>query len=225
MLKKEEKRVLKTVVRISVMYFSSVIIMRAAGKKEISQLDLSELVTSFMVSEIACMPITDPEVPLHDAIVFSITVVLINVILSHLTIRIPFFKHILAGKPTFFVIKGKINKKAMYQAKVTLSELCSAMRKEGIASLDKINYAILEPDGNISIIPYKDLPGKEKQENKNGLQHMLIIDGKINKSELEVFGFSEQWLLERIKAHGKKRVCDVFFFGVDDQGKEEIIYN
>ena len=216
---------LKTVLRISIMYISSVVIMRAAGKKEISQLDLSELVTSFMVSEIACMPITDPEVPLYEAIVFSGTVVLMNVILSNLSIRMPFFKHIVAGKPTFFVIKGKINKKNMYKAKVTLSELCSAMRKEGISSLDKINYAVLEPDGNISIIPYKDLPGKEKQENKNGLQHMLIIDGRINRSELEVFGYSEQWLLKRIKAHGKKRVCDVFFFGVDDEGKDEIMYN
>lgn len=214
---------LKTVLRIMVMYLSSIIIMRLAGKKEVSQLELSELVTSFMVSEIACMPITDPEVPLYDAILFCIAVVAINYAISKLSIRLPFVKHMVAGKPEFLAMKGKVDKKALYKAQVTLSELVSAMRKEGISSIDKINYAVLEPDGNISIIPFKDLPSKEEDENKNGLQHMLIIDGKINRSELELFGYTEEWLINRLSAYGKKSVKEVFFFGVDDVGKEVIL--
>lgn len=213
----------KTVVRITVMYLSSIVIMRLAGKKEVSQLELSELVTSFMVSEIACMPITDPEVPLYEAVVFSVTVVAINYIISKLSIRIPVVKHVIAGKPEFLVVKGKIDKNAMYKAQVTLSELVSAMRKESVASLDKINYAVLEPDGNISIIPFRDLPSQEEAENKNGLQHMLVIDGRINKSELEMFGYSEKWLLKRLNAHGRNNVKEVFFFGVDDMGNEVIL--
>ena len=212
---------LKTVLRISVMYLSSIVIMRVAGKKEVSQMELSELVTSFMVSEIACMPITDPEVPLYQAIVYSVTVILINLLISNLSIRIPLFKHIVAGKPEFFVIKGEIDKKAMYKAQVTLSELVSAMRREGVCSIDKINYAVLEPDGNISIIPFDDTEEEEAQD--SGLQHMLITDGKVNKSELEVFGYSQQWLMKRIKAHGKKNPKDIFFFGVDDAGNEVLI--
>jgi len=214
---------LKTVVRITVMYLSSIVIMRLAGKKEVSQLELSELVTSFMVSEIACMPITDPEVPLYEAVVFSVAVVAINYVISKLSIRIPVIKHIVAGKPEFLAVKGKIDKKAMYKAQVTLSELVSAMRKEGISSIEKINYAVLEPDGNISVIPFKDLPSEEEAENKNGLQHMLIIDGKINKSELEIFGYSEKWLMKRLRAYGKNDVKEVFFFGVDDMGNEVIL--
>jgi len=214
---------LKTVVRITVMYLSSIVIMRLAGKKEVSQLELSELVTSFMVSEIACMPITDPEVPLYEAVVFSVAVVAINYVISKLSIRIPVIKHSVAGKPEFLAVKGKIDKKAMYKAQVTLSELVSAMRKEGISSIEKINYAVLEPDGNISVIPFKDLPSEEEAENKNGLQHMLIIDGKINKSELEIFGYSEKWLMKRLRAYGKNDVKEVFFFGVDDMGNEVIL--
>ena len=210
---------LKTVLRISVMYLSSIIIMRAAGKKEVSQLELSELVTSFMVSEIACMPITDPQVPLYKAVVYSAAVIVINLIVSVLSIRIPFVKHIVAGKPQFLIVKGKINKKEMYKAQVTLSELISAMRREGVCSIDKINYAVLESDGNISIIADET----EEDNSENGLQHMLVIDGKINKSELEMFGYSEKWLLKRIKAHGKNSPKEVFFFGVDDAGNELLI--
>lgn len=210
---------LKTVLRISVMYLSSVVIMRAAGKKEVSQLELSELVTSFMVSEIACMPITDPEVPIYKAIVYSATVIAVNLILSKLSIRIPIIKHMVAGKPQFLVVKGKINKNEMYKAQVTLSELISAMRREGVCSIDKINYAVLESDGNISIIADE----KEDDEGESGLQHMLVIDGRINKSELEMFGYNEKWLLKRIRAHGKNSPKEVFFFGVDDAGNEVLI--
>lgn len=210
---------LKTVLRISVMYLSSVVIMRAAGKKEVSQLELSELVTSFMVSEIACMPITDPEVPIYKAIVYSATVIAVNLILSKLSIRIPIIKHMVAGKPQFLIVKGKINKNEMYKAQVTLSELISAMRREGVCSIDKINYAVLESDGNISIIADE----KEDDEGESGLQHMLVIDGRINKSELEMFGYNEKWLLKRIRAHGKNSPEEVFFFGVDDAGNEVLI--
>lgn len=210
---------LKTVLRISVMYLSSVVVMRAAGKKEVSQLELSELVTSFMVSEIACMPITDPEVPLYKAIVYSATVIAVNLILSKLSIRIPIIKHMVAGKPQFLIVKGKINKNEMYKAQVTLSELISAMRREGVCSIDKINYAVLESDGNISIIADE----KEDDEGESGLQHMLVIDGRINKSELEMFGYNEKWLLKRIRAHGKNSPKEVFFFGVDDAGNEVLI--
>ena len=210
---------LKTVLRISVMYLSSVVIMRAAGKKEVSQLELSELVTSFMVSEIACMPITDPEVPIYKAIVYSATVIAVNLILSKLSIRIPIIKHMVAGKPQFLVVKGKINKNEMYKAQVTLSELISAMRREGVCSIDKINYAVLESDGNISIIADE----KNDDEGESGLQHMLVIDGRINKSELEMFGYNEKWLLKRIRAHGKNSPKEVFFFGVDDAGNEVLI--
>ena len=210
---------LKTVLRISVMYLSSVVVMRAAGKKEVSQLELSELVTSFMVSEIACMPITDPEVPIYKAIVYSATVIAVNLILSKLSIRIPIIKHMVAGKPQFLIVKGKINKNEMYKAQVTLSELISAMRREGVCSIDKINYAVLESDGNISIIADE----KEDDEGESGLQHMLVIDGRINKSELEMFGYNEKWLLKRIRAHGKNSPKEVFFFGVDDAGNEVLI--
>lgn len=216
-------KMLKTVYRISVMYFVSIILMRLAGKREVAQLEVSELVTSFMVSEIACMPITDPEVPLLDAIVFSAVVIVLEIALTKTSIRMPFFKHIVVGKPDFLVVRGKLDRDAMTKSGVSLSELVSAMRLVGVTSLDKINYAVQEPDGNISIIPYKELPETEIKENKSGLQHMLVCDGKLNKTEMERFGYTETDV-KRILA--KKKIDDekkVFFLGVDDEGDVFVI--
>lgn len=210
----------KTIVRITAMYMSSIIIMRVAGKKEVSQLQLSELVTSFMVSEIACMPITDPKLPLYKAIAYSTTVIGINMLVSYLDIKLPVFKHIVEGKPEFLIVKGKIDRNAMNRSQVTLSELVSAMRKEGVPAIDEINYAVLEPDGNISIITVE---GEKESNGERGLQHMLITDGKINKSELELFGYDEDKLMKRLKKSGVFSPEEVFFFGIDDGGNDCLI--
>jgi uncharacterized membrane protein YcaP (DUF421 family) len=209
---------LKTVYRISVMYFVSIVLMRLAGKREVTQLEVSELVTSFMVSEIACMPITDPEVPLVDAVVFSLVVIVLEILLTRLSLKTPIFKHLVIGKPGFLIVNGKLDKTELSKSGVSLSELVSAMRSNGITSLDKINYAIQEPDGNISVIAYKELPGREVEENKNGLQHMLICDGRLNKTEMKKFGYSERDVEKILLDEKIKDIKDVFYLGVDDGG-------
>lgn len=214
---------LKTVYRISVMYFVSIILMRLAGKREVAQLEVSELVTSFMVSEIACMPITDPEVPLWDAIVFSLTVILLEIILTNLSLRLPFFKHVVIGKPGFLIVSGKLDKRELKKSGVSLSELISAMRSNGVTSLDKINYAIQEPDGNISVIPYKETPETEVEENEAGLQHMLVCDGRLNKTEMQKFGFSERDVQRILQKKNIKSIKGVFYLGVDDRGESFVI--
>lgn len=214
---------LKTVYRISVMYFVSILLLRLAGKREVAQLEVSELVTSFMVSEIACMPITDPEVPLVDAIVFSTAVIILEILLTKLSLKVPFFKHVVVGKPGFLIVNGKLDKKELNKSGVSLSELVSAMRSEGVTSLDKINYAVQEPDGKISIIPYKELPQDEVRENKAGLQHMLVCDGRLNRTEMKLFGYSRREVENILSGQGIKDVNQVFFLGVDDNGEVFII--
>ena len=213
-------KMLKTVYRISVMYFVSILLMRIAGKREVAQLEVSELVTSFMVSEIACMPITDPDVPLWDAIVFTLTVIALEIILTSISIKIPFFKHMIVGKPDFLIMGGRLDKRALNKSKVSLSELVSAMRKSGITSLDKINYAIQEPDGQISIFAFDEENGNES---KKGLQHMLVCDGRLNKTEMGKFGYSKRDVEKILTNKGISSIKQVFFLGVDDEGDAFVI--
>ena len=203
---------LKTVLRISVMFSVSVIFMRIAGKKEIAQLEVNELVTSFMVSEIACMPITDPEVKLHHAVIFTLTVIVLEVLLAFFSFKIPLFKHLTTGKPDFLIIKGKLNKKALNKSKVSLSEIVSAMRQAQILSLKDVNYCIQEPDGSISIIT-------SDQEQNSSLEHMLICDGKFNKTEMREFGYTQKDVTALFKSHGYQNCSEIFYLGVDDTGQ------
>lgn len=205
---------LKTIYRISVMYLTSIFFMRLAGKRAVAQLEVSELVTSFMVSEIACMPITDPDVPLWHAIVFSATVVAFEIILTKASIRKVFFKHMVVGKPDFLIVKGKLDVGVLKKADVSLSELVSAMRKKGVESVEKISYAIQEPDGTISIFSSDD---------NAGIQHMLICDGKLNKTEMKAFGYSAKDVENILRGQGIDDAEKVFFLGIDDVGNVFVI--
>ena len=127
------------------------------------------------------MPITDPEVPLSQAIVFTLTVIILEILLTKASLKIPFFKHLVVGKPTFIIIKGKLYKKALSKSGVSLSELISSMRKSGVTCFSDVEYAVQEPDGNISIIPCCD-DESDNSDDVSGIEHMLVCDGKINKS-------------------------------------------
>ena len=201
------------------MFCVSVILMRAAGKKEIAQLEVNELVTSFMISEIACMPITDPEVKLHEAILFTVTVIILEVLFSFFAFKIPFFKHITTGKPDFLITKGKLNQKALNKSRVSLTEIVSAMRQKSIYSLKDVNYCVQEPDGSITIMK------KTENNPKTSLEHMLICDGKFNKTEMKEFGYTKDRLLCILKSKGYKDESEIFYLGIDDAGKSFIIEN
>lgn len=216
---------LKTICRIGVMYLVSIFLMRIAGKREVAQLEVGELVASFMVSEIACMPLTDPEVPLWDSVVFVAFVILYEILLAAGTLRIPLLKHLAVGKPSFLVVGGVLDKKELKKSGVSLSELVSAMRSEAVTSISQINYAIQEPDGNISIIPFEKEENANEKSGDKGLEHMLICDGKINKTEAEKFGYGEKEIYSLLRERGIESPKSVFFLGIDDVGNVCVIEN
>lgn len=207
---------LTTILRISIMYIISILLMRIAGKREVAQLEVGDVVTSFMVAEIACMPLTDPEKPLFDSIVFSATVIALGVFVSYLGIKIPLIKHVTSGKPDFLIVKGELKVETLTKSKVGISELISAMRQNGVTHLSGVDYAIEEPDGTISILAKED-------EGSGGLEHMLICDGKINKTEMELFGYNEKKVMRLLKMNGFSEAKDVFYMGVDDEENVRVV--
>ncbi len=198
------------------MYIISIVLVRVAGKREVAQLEVGDVVTSFMVAEIACMPLTDPDKPLFDSIVFSATVIALGVVVSYLGIKIPLVKHMINGKPDFLVVKGKLKIKTLTKSKVGMSELVSAMRQKGVTHLSGVEYAIEEPDGTISVLA-------KEEGGAGGLEHMLVCDGVLNKTEMNLFGYSERDVMKLLKKEGIDKVEKVFYMGVDDEGRVEVV--
>lgn len=215
-------------IRTIILYLLIVLLMRLTGKREVGQLELTELVTAFMISELASIPITDNNIPLLYGVIPTITLVCLEVMLSFLCIKSRIMKKIFSGNPSMIIRNGVIDTKAMNDARFSLPELMSALRVAGYYSLSEVNYAILEPNGTLSVVPYAGERPPSGNELSlcvpdKGMEHILITDGQVNSKELTKLGLNNSWLYSQLSKNGCKSEKDVFFFGVNDSKEVNII--
>ncbi len=197
------------------------------GKRQVGQLEVSELVTTFLLSELASFPITDDGIPLLFSVIPILTLVAVEVIGAYLVTKNSRLKKIFIGRPTFIIYKGKVDQKELERNRISVEELFSQLRIKSIVSLDQVEYAILEQNGQLSVItkssvqPLAPLDMNIEVPEK-GIAHALIIDGAVNEHNLKFSGKTKEWLKKKIKEHGTK-IEDVFIYTIDDTGEEKLI--
>jgi len=140
------------ILRCVILYFSVSIAVRVMGKRQIGELQPCELVITILISELASMPIQDTNMPILYGILPIITLAALEITVSTLTLKSVKFRHILYGKPITIVRDGKINQSEMTRARKSIDDLVEAMRAEGIATISDIGLAVLETNGNVSVI-------------------------------------------------------------------------
>lgn len=215
-------------IRTIILYILLFTLLRLSGKREVGQLELTELVVTFMISELASIPITNNNIPLLYGIIPAITLVCLEIFVSFASVKSKTLSRLLSGTPSVLIDKGKLNQKEMFISRLTVSELMSALRVMGVSSLSDVQYAILEPSGDLSVITKasetapsaKDLNVKVRE---NGIQHTLISDGVVSKKQLKDCSKDEKWLFEHLKNKGVNSPKDVFFMGLDDGGDITLI--
>ena len=193
------------------------------GKRQLGELDVGELVITILLSEIATTPITNPERKLIDAVVPIATLVLLEVLTSALILRIPFFKSAFSSKPAVIIARGVIDYKTMKKVRISLEELVSQIRQNGIYDISEVDYAILEENGKMSVIPKNANRQPDKNDigikcEDNGVMHIIISDSQINAHGLKIINKDKKWVEGQLERH-RLNIKDVFCMTVDDSGK------
>ena len=201
--------------------------MRLMGKRQIGELEVSELIVTFMLSELATIPISDSELPLLNAIVPIFLLLSLEVIISFCALKIPFLKRAIYGKPNILIEKGVLDQKELSRNRISLGELMCAARQNGIASLEDVYYAILEENGTISIIPNTSCAPVTPKIAKltyteEGISLPIIIDGKIIEENLPRRNLSEDSLSALLSSR-RLTADEVFLLSVNDEGSIYII--
>lgn len=212
-----------------IIYIILTIIMRLMGKRQLGELDVGELVITILLSEIASLPITNPEKTLLDAIIPITTLAALEILTSTLILKIPTVKKILSSKPSVIIAHGRIDKKAMKKVRISLEDLISQVRQNGIFDLEEVDYAILEENGKMSIIPkainrQPDMKDLNLSTADSGVMHVLISDGVINTHGLSILNKDKSWLLSLLSSQSLAP-RDVFCLTCNDAGKIYIIKN
>lgn len=200
-------------IRTVLIYLILIFIMRLSGKRQIGELQLSELVTTFLLSDLASIPLVDPSAPLLQAIIPIFTIISIEITLSFLATKCAPIKKIVDDQPSVIIRNGTICKKEMIRVRLSMDDLLCELRLKDIASIEEVAYAILEPNGKISVFKKNDSP----------LSHVFVIDGVIQKSTLYGTGRRENWIFKLLKEQGIADLKNVFLLCVTDDGQITLI--
>lgn len=214
---------LTILIRTVLIYVILMLTMRIMGKRQLGELDVGELVITILLSEIATTPITNPERPLRESIFPIVTLAALEIFSSLLILRIPIFKSFLSSKPAVIIERGIIKYNMMKKVRISLEELVSQVRQNGIYDLCEVDYAILEENGKMSVIPKNANRQPDKQDMNikcpdNGIMHIVISDGSINTHSLNLIGNDRAWLDRKLQKL-KIPIKDIFCMTVDDSGK------
>ena len=191
-------------IRTLIIYVILIAMMRFTGKRQIGQLQVSELITAFLISEIASNPITDNNIPLLHAILC------LEVIASFLSTKSAVIKKFLEGKPSVVVRNGVPVQKEMAKMRMSVEDLLCQLRLKDTPSPSVVDYAIFEPNGQISVFPLENAPSV------TGIAHPVIVDGHIINYVLSEIGKDEKWLFKTLEKKKIRNIKTVFLMTVDD---------
>ena len=205
---------LNILLRTLIVYVLLVIAMRIGGKRQIGQLQLSELVSALLLSELAAMPIGHEEIPLTFSLIPTTAIICIEIIAAFAVTKSKTLRKIFDGKPSVIIEKGRLNLAEMERLRLGIEEFIVEARLKGVADISELEYAVLEDNGELSVFKKSDTP--------SGIAHVIISDGQIDSKGLDTVKMSKKALLSRLKA---KSVTpdNVFLYTVDDAGNDFLI--
>ncbi|SEM68747.1 DUF421 domain-containing protein [Paenibacillus sp. OV219] len=232
--------------RTLLIYVVVFLIMRMMGKREIGKLSVFDLVISVMIAEIAVFVIEDTKRPVLDGILPMIVLLVVQIGIAVISLKSRKMRMLFDGKPTVLVERGKLNREAMRKQRYNLDDLLLQFR-ENKTNIADVEFAILETTGKLSIIQ-KDLKGRDNSgqrgsqgsnsnpnSNSNSgssfpkpfprnykfesLPVPLIMDGEIQKTNLEQLGKDRFWLNNQLRQRGIVDAKQVFLLTIDHRGK------
>ncbi|MDO5397531.1 MAG: DUF421 domain-containing protein [bacterium] len=196
------------VIRTLILYLTVTAALRIMGKRQLGELQPSELVVAIMISDLASVPMQDIGIPIFSGIIPAVTLIAAEVLLSFMSLKSNTVRRFVSGSPSIVVYDGHINEKELNRLRFNINDLLEELRINGYYDVKDVQTAIVETSGKLSIIP-KDSsrpvtvadmeiinPGKE------GLPYILIADGRANKSELQRAGKDIVWLKDELKKRG-----------------------
>jgi len=189
--------------------------MRLMGKRQLGQLEPVDFVIALMISELATLPMEDNRIPLIYAIVPITTLVLLQITTSVIELKSEKLRTLLNGEPSILVKDGKVNIKELRHLRYNLDDLLEELRLKGYFNLNEIHYAIMETNGDISILP-KNSSSPPNREDLNvkvqdePLPLPIILDGNINYGNLKLINKDENWLYKKLKHYSIENPKDVF---------------
>ena len=209
--------------RTVVMYLALIAVLRLMGKRQVGQMEPSELVVAMLIADLASIPMQNLQAPIYHGMIPIVTVLALELLLSWLALRSIRLRRLLCGKPVILIENGKLLQKNLRATRITLDELTGLLREKEVLELRTVQYAILETGGNLSVFLFpgnRPATAKEAgiQAKKELLPVTVVSDGVVLKENLQKAGKDLAWL-EKVLAQKQARLQDTLLLTVDPSDK------
>ena len=192
------------------MYFFVILAYRLMGKKEVGELSIVDLIVSVLIAELIALGIEREKESILLSVIPILVLVLIQILISFISLKSESVRNLIDGKPTIIIKNGKINFKEMVKIRYSLDDLLTQLRLSGAKSIDKVKYAVLENNGQLSVFcDDEDYPLP------------LILDGVIDYNVLSEIKKDYNWIMKILK--NKNLALDEIFYAFYTCGKVFII--
>lgn len=217
-------------IRTLILYALVLFSVRLMGKSELSKMSPFQMVIAFMIAELAAIPIDSPSASLINGVMAIFTLMFLQILISFLSIKSEGFKNFVSGKPSILIEKGKLNVKELRRLRITSTDLMEQLRLENCPSICDVQYAIMESNGQLTVIPKaenKPLTPKDMSltVTEGNLPVILVSDGVLYKKNLFLSGIDEGQFRSKLTAAKIKSYSEIFLAFCDEQKKIHVYLN
>ena len=216
-----------SLIRTLLLYIFIILALRITGKRQISELQTSELVVTLLISDIAAIPMQDTAQPLVSGFVPIVVLVCCEILMSVIMLKSGKFRKVVCGMPILVIKDGKIDQNEMKRLRMSTEDLSEQLRQAGVFNISDVSYAIVETNGKLSVLnkvenqqpSNKDMKIKLKDK---GFEAVIVSDGQISDSSASLFGVDRDWI-ERMLKKQSISLNDVFLMTVNKDKEFNII--
>ena len=212
--------------RTLLLYAAVIAAVRLMGKRQLGELDPSELAVTILVSDLAAVPMQDPGIPMLSGLVPIAALISLEILLSFAALKSRLFRRLLNGQPAIIIRSGRLDVKKLRQLRLTTDEVVETLRKQNVASVADVKYGVIEPDGSLTVVPVRaqqpvtaSMLGLTPKD--AGLPLVVVSDGKLVPRSLRLLQLDPRDVENRL--HNQSlALSDVFLMTLDDCGNSFI---
>ncbi len=210
-----------SLIRTAILYIVVMIAVRIMGKRQVGELQNSELVITLLISNLAAIPMQETGVPLISGLIPILVLVVCELLVSTGMLKMKWLRTLVCGHPVVVVRNGKLEQNAMKQLRFTVEDLMEALRLKDVFDLSTVDFAAVETNGQLSVLVKADQSPPTAQDlnisvKNNGISVVVVSNGKLCSDSLALCGKTEKWVLKQVEA--EKLTMDEVFLMTADRG-------
>lgn len=215
---------LTIIIRSIIIYIIVLVVFRLMGKRQLGQMQPFELVLTLIIADLATIPMAEVSVPVLHGIVPLLTLVVLHFVLTIITKSSQIISKFVSGKPVIIINPKGIDYDAMKKLSLSTDDIFAALRECGYFSISQIQYAIMETNGKVSVMPKAEFSPATNGDLKldvdeSFLPIILISEGKVMKENSSLAGLEEEEIFKLVQKNGEGIIKDCLLLTISQTGE------